>query len=422
MSSEFHDRLIHVALRKGYLDAGKVRQVFQRLRVAKQKGRQARLHQVLLENRLVTREQLVDVRRTMAKEGIHVRLGDFEILSRIGRGAMGTVYCARQRSLGRVVALKVLASHLAVNEDFVQRFLREARMAVRLDHPNIVQVFDLGQRHGMHYIVMEYVAGSSLESVIESGERLSEERAVAIATQVAKALAHAEACGVVHRDIKPGNILLDEEGQVKLADMGLAIAVGEDSVETVGTPYYMSPEQARNDPDLDIRSDIYSLGCALYHALTGLLPYKGETAMETLRMHVESPTPEVSLLRLDISAGFSAMLRKMMAKEREERFEDSAALVAALGELRASAHASQRSRGGSILGRPVVWAIVLGAIALVVLVVLLVMWLSWRRPHARSHRPPELHSNFAVALPAAADAALSASGKFLERRPARGAP
>ena len=248
-----------------------------------------------------------------------IRVNDYEVTSRIGRGGMGVVYLARQRSLDRPVALKVLASHLADDPRYVARLLREARLAARLNHPNVVRVFDMGQWRETHYIVMEYVPGRSLDRLIRSGELLSEADAIALLLQMADLLEAARKLGVVHRDIKPGNLLLDTAGAVKLADFGVACVAGEPAEPDVGTPYYLSPEQARHDPLLDIRADIYSLGCTMFHAMTGRPPYSGPTVLVTVGMHLDAPIPDIRELRPEVSAQFAALLRRMMAKLPQER-------------------------------------------------------------------------------------------------------
>ncbi len=332
MSTRFQDRLIHVALCKGYLDTERVREAFRGLAERRCTGRKLRLDHVLREMGLLTQEQLADVRRTMAREA-PPRLGDLEILSRIGAGAIGTVYRARQRRLDRIVAVKVLAGHLAHDEAFVRRFLREARLAARVSHPNVVQVYDVGRWRGSPHIVMEYVPGASLEQVIVREGRVSETLAASIGLQIGRAVQYASAHGLVHRDIKPANILLKEDGAAKLADLGLAMAPGEEAESRVGTPFYMSPEQARSDLMLDSRSDIYSLGCTLFRAVTGRVPFQGPTVAETLRMHAESPRPDAAALRPELSPDFCSTLRRMMAKQPEERYAGPAEFVAAIERL-----------------------------------------------------------------------------------------
>ena len=381
--AEFQDRLINVAVRKGYLDADNVHAALQWLKEEQSRGRNTPLQSILLQKRLLTREQWVDVRRTMAQEGIAPRLGDYEILSRIGRGSMGTVYRARQRGLDRIVALKVLASHLASNEEFVRRFLREARLAARVNHPNIVQVFDVGRWRTRHYIAMEFVRGRSLERMLAKTGPISEALAVSVALQVAAALEQAEARGIVHRDIKPGNILVTAQGVAKLADLGLALAAGESAEDNVGTPYYMSPEQARNDANLDTRSDIYSLGCALFHAVTGRPPFEGAAALETARMHAELAPPDARAARPDLSEAFSAVLRRMMAKRTEDRYPTAAALATALEPLRAKPARSPIGAGDRSLPRPsrinALWFLAFGIAGIVLLVLLILLVASFMR-------------------------------------------
>gem|GEM_PF-2506186 len=279
-----------------------------------------------------------------------IRVNDYDVISRIGRGGMGVVYLARQRSLDRPVALKVLASHLAAEPRYVARLLREARLAARLSHPNVVRVFDVGQWRETHYIVMEYIQGRSLDRLIRSGELLSESSAVGVLLQMADVLQAARQLGIVHRDIKPGNILLASDGAVKLADFGVACVAGEAAEPDVGTPYYLSPEQARSDPLLDIRADIYSLGCTLFHAMAGRPPYLGATTIATVTMHLDSPVPDIRELRLEVSAEFAALLRRMMAKLPQDR-PGPVELMEELRKMRERAAPSEDSRLTRWVGR-----------------------------------------------------------------------
>lgn len=279
-----------------------------------------------------------------------LQVNDYDVISRIGRGGMGVVYLARQRSLDRRVALKVLASHLAADKRFVTRLLREARLAAKLSHPNVIRVYDVGEWRNTHYIVMEYVEGHSLDRLIRSGELLSEARALGVMRQVADVLIAAQGHGIVHRDIKPGNILLTADGTVKLADLGVARLAGEQAESDVGTPYYLSPEQAHNDPLLDSRADIYSLACTLFHAMTGRPPYLGSTAIATVAMHLDSPVPDIRESRPDVSAEFAALIRRMMVKRAQDRPtpEHVAEEVGQLGTRDSAARAPVMSR---LIGR-----------------------------------------------------------------------
>ena len=223
-----------------------------------------------------------------------VQLGEYIIEEKIGAGGMGQVFRAKQPSLDRMVALKVLPRGVASDRESVERFYREARSAAGLVHPNIVQIYTVGEEKGVPYFAMEYVIGEDLERRIKRGDRFTVEEAVGITASVAMALACAEEAGIVHRDIKPGNIMIDSHGVVKVTDFGLAKAVKLiDSEITqagfiVGTPSYMAPEQAEAR-DVDHRTDIYSLGVVFYELLCGRSPFKAEDPASLIYMHVHVP-------------------------------------------------------------------------------------------------------------------------------------
>jgi serine/threonine-protein kinase len=261
----------------------------------------------------------------------------YEILGRIGAGAMGTVFKARHRKLNRIVALKVLKPALARNERFVDRLRREARIVASLDHPNIVKGYDLGEEGGYHYFVMEYVEGRSLRDLLAEWGAFPPEKVLDLAIQVAQALDHALARGVIHRDIKPGNILIDARGKVKLTDMGLAkgpadVTITRDGA-TVGTPQYISPEQARNPQQADVRSDLYSLGATLYHMATGTPPFRGETMAEVIHQVLHDQPRPPSELDPGVGEGLSLVLRKLLAKDPAARYQLPAELLADLGRI-----------------------------------------------------------------------------------------
>ena len=214
----------------------------------------------------------------LTPEELSHRLPELENFELIGPGGMGTVYRARHRELDRLVAVKVLHAHLQEDPSFAERFVREARTLARLDHPNIVRVYDSGHREGINYLVMEFVEGATLRQTMAGGE-LAPAEALAIVPRICEALQYAHDQGVVHRDIKPENILIDRSGSPKIADFGLALLTGP-STETrltqtaqlMGTPQYMAPEQIEHRGDVDHRADIYSLGVVFYEMLTGELP------------------------------------------------------------------------------------------------------------------------------------------------------
>ncbi|HVY60929.1 MAG TPA: serine/threonine-protein kinase, partial [Planctomycetota bacterium] len=260
-------------------------------------------------------------------------LGGFVVERKLGEGGMGAVYKARQVSLGRPVALKVLSPRHAQDRDFVKRFEREARAAAALNHPHVVQPLEIGAERGYHYYAMEFCEGGSVASRIDAKGRFPEREALEVVKAIAMALGYAAELNMIHRDIKPDNILFTRTGIPKLADLGLAKERGESEQLTMtgmilGTPNYMSPEQALGKKDIDVRSDFYALGITLYEMLTGTVPYKGESALIILNMHVNEPLPDPRELAGGLSDGVVALLRRMTAKRREDRHPDAAALVA----------------------------------------------------------------------------------------------
>ncbi|MBE7464636.1 MAG: protein kinase [Planctomycetes bacterium] len=256
------------------------------------------------------------------------RLGDYELLELIGTGAMGAVYRARQTSLDRLVALKLLKPELARDPAFVARFQREARATARLSHPHIVAGIDVGCDEGMHFFAMEFVEGQTLRQLMERFKKLPEKELARIGAAMADALAHAHRYGIVHRDVKPENILLDSAGVPKLLDLGLSrIERGEDSDLTqtgtaVGTPHYMAPEQARGAKDLDGRCDAYALGCTLYHAATGRTPFEGPTGAVVMSKRLTETMPHPQTVRAELSDGFCSLLEQLTARERDDRPAD----------------------------------------------------------------------------------------------------
>ena len=268
-------------------------------------------------------------------------IGSYVVLDRIGAGGMGRVYKAMHRQMRRTVALKVLPKSRRTDPHAQARFMREVRASARLNHPNIVTAFDVKDEGDLTYLVMEYVKGASLSDLIKTHGKLAPPQAAAIAHQVALALEHACERGVVHRDIKPGNILLTERGTVKVLDMGLARIEHPESDPdrpgtltadgvVIGTVDYLSPEQAMDSHRVDTRADIYSLGCTLYHMLSGRVPFPGENVAEKLMKHQMREAEPVTTLAPDVPDELVTVVVRMMAKRPGDRFQTPAEVTQAL--------------------------------------------------------------------------------------------
>ena len=292
----------------------------------------------------------------MAEQNQRV-LGDrYEIHQRLARGGMAQVYLARDRSLDRPVAVKELVPEFATDPSFVERFRREAQAAANLAHPNIVGVYDWGTQDGTYYIVMEYIDGPSLSQVIRRDGPLHPRRAAEIAGEVASALGFAHSRGVVHRDVKPGNVLLTSNGQSKVTDFGIARALSspEDDLtqagSVMGTATYFSPEQAQGLP-VDPRSDLYSLGVVLYEMVTGRPPFTGETPLAIAYKHVQDQPAPPSTSVPEIPAGLEAIIMKLLQKKPDDRYASAEDLRSDLNRFLAGQDTSaQRAAGAALAG------------------------------------------------------------------------
>lgn len=261
--------------------------------------------------------------------------GRYELLERLGSGGMAEVLRARDGRLDREVAVKVLSAHRADDPTIRRYFRREARAAATLNHPNAVAVYDTGEHGDVQYIVMELVDGPTLQEVIRDESPLPVGRALAVAIGVTEALAAAHAAGLVHRDIKPGNIMFADDGEVKVADFGLARAVAATTrtAEVYGSAPYMSPEQARGQ-HVDARTDLYSLGCVLHEMLTGDPPFTGDTAIQVVSQHLHAEPPSLAEARSDVPSGLDDVVRRALAKDPGHRFADAGSLADALRAVR----------------------------------------------------------------------------------------
>jgi len=255
---------------------------------------------------------------------------DFILKEKLGQGGVGTVYHAYQISLDRPVALKILMEQFAQDKNFIEDFIREARAAARLNHPNIVQSFAVGQDHGVFFCAMELVEGETLKHIITREDKISIEFSLQVMRQMAEALDFAwKNQKLVHRDIKPDNIMLTGGGVAKLADLGLARVATEheeESEEIMGTPQYISPEQLIGSKT-DVRTDIYSLGATWYHAITGVFPFDGDSPQEIARKHLEDTLVPPNEVNPSVPKTISVMISKMMAKHPDDRYADAEELI-----------------------------------------------------------------------------------------------
>ncbi|MCB9507666.1 MAG: protein kinase [Myxococcales bacterium] len=263
--------------------------------------------------------------RLMETGGIR-KVGKYQLVRKIGRGGMSVVFEGRHPDLERPVAVKMLSHGLVHRRNFAERFRNEGKIIASLNHPNIVDVFDMEEAYATFFIVMEKLEGRDLSDVIEQEGPIEAKAVRRILRQVAEALDYAHSKGVVHRDVKPSNVAIDDAGNVKLMDFGLAkvnrleAQLQEDADIVLGTPYYMSPEQARGD-ELDLRTDIYNLGILAFEMLTGQRPYSGRTKSEVQRKHVQAPVPSVRSILPDVPSDLEAFVTKALQKHPIDRFQ-----------------------------------------------------------------------------------------------------
>ena len=306
---------------------------------------QRSLADLLVENSFITSTQARRI-KSQVEDRDGSQIPGYQLICRVGKGAMATVYKARQISLDRIVAIKVLPKRMSESREFVERFYKEGKAAARLSHNNIVQAIDVGYSpKGYHYFVMEYVEGKTLYDMMlpppqGEGHRFSEAEALDIAIQMADALAHSHERSLIHRDVKPKNILLTPGGVAKLTDLGLARASDDretaqlEAGKAYGTPYYISPEQIRGDIDIDFRADIYSLGATLYHVLTGRPPFEADTPAAVMHKHLKATLVPADHLNTALSAGVAEIIEVAMAKKREDRYASTHAMLEDLRAVR----------------------------------------------------------------------------------------
>src|SRR5579859_2085867 len=331
--------------------------------------------------------------------------GRYLLEARIGAGGMSTVYRALDETLQRQVAIKLMNREVATDSDQLERFRREARAVAQLSHPHIVGVIDAGEDDHRPYIVFEYVEGETLKERIRRLGRLPVSEAVAYSIEIARALGAAHARHIVHRDVKPQNVLIDEEGSAKVTDFGIARTMEEDGLtadgRVIGTTDYVSPEQALGRP-VTGQSDLYSLGVVLYEMVTGEVPFKGENQVAVAMKHVREQLPDVQHHRPEVSAALASVIDGATAKRIEDRYADDAELIADLEDVLAIETARAGSATGEVTSvlrtlpagtqRRVPWGIrhrsraAIFAIVVVVAAAAVVIWLATRAHHGAS--PP----------------------------------
>jgi serine/threonine-protein kinase len=311
---------------------------------ARQATNPALLRDLLVERGYLTRTQahrvVNSIKEARGPTAAH-QIPGYVILGKLGAGAMAVVYKARQLSLDRIVAIKVLPKRFTENKEYVERFYKEGKAAGKLNHANIVQAVDVGEAGGYHYFVMEYVEGKTLYDDLAAGKVYGEKEALDVIIQVAEALRHAHSVGLIHRDVKPKNIMINKEGIVKLADMGLARqttdfeAAKMEKGKAYGTPYYISPEQIRGEMDVDGRADIYGLGATFYHLVTGRVPFMADDPAEVMRKHLKEQLVPPDHINTSLSAGISEVIEVMMAKNKKDRYSSVEELLIDLKAVRA---------------------------------------------------------------------------------------
>jgi serine/threonine protein kinase len=330
------DDFLKTILRSGLLDREQLKADLRNVPLEQRQDPQA-LAEHLIKSGKLSRFQ---AHKLLEGTALGLKLGPFQVLAPIGKGGMGTVYLARDSRSGQLLALKVLPPKRAREEERVlARFRREMEMCQRVAHPNLAWTYEVGVCQGVYYIAMEYIPGKSLFRLVSEQGPLPVARAARLFAEVASALDHAHTQGLVHRDMKPSNILVTPNDHAKVLDLGLALVQGEAPTDrrvvggqgyVVGTMDYIAPEQADDAFKADPRADIYGLGCTLYFALTGRPPFTGSTAQEKIQCHRTQEPPAVEQVNPGVPPAFAALVRRMMAKRPEQRFASAAEIREAL--------------------------------------------------------------------------------------------
>jgi eukaryotic-like serine/threonine-protein kinase len=334
-------QICRLAVERSLATADEIRAALERQQQLSTNGHPPFIGDVLVELGVLTRAQVSRLAGDNEDSGSRQaqQIPGYMLQKKVGAGAMAVVYRAKQISLDRIVAIKVLPKRLSKNKEFVERFYKEGKAAAALNHNNIVQAIDVGEAGGFHYFVMEFVEGNTVYDELAEGKTYAEAEAIRIVRQVAEALQHAHDKDIIHRDVKPKNIMLTKGRVAKLADMGLARAVSDaeaamaEAGRAYGTPYYISPEQIRGEISVDIRADIYSLGATFYHMMTGRVPFEAPTPSAVMHKHLKTPLVPPDHINTKLTAGCAAMIEKMMAKDRDERYHTCGEVIEDLDRL-----------------------------------------------------------------------------------------
>lgn len=319
------------------------------------------------------------------------KLGGCTIESKIGQGGMGTVYKAHHETLNIAVAIKIFHAQ-PDSPGSKERFLREAQLMAQLRHPNIVSVMNAGIEDDIHFIVMEYIEGGNLLSLINRKKTIPLQDAIRITIDILQALDFAKSNSIVHRDIKPENILIDSSGHAKLADLGLARAVSSEHLTQsnmmLGSPHYIAPEQANNSSNVDYRSDIYSLGCTLFHMLSGKEPFPGSSLIEIVMNHTQKPVPYLVDYDKQLPSGIADIVFKMMQKEPEKRFTDPTSIIEALSLFQPSGRKPYPSTPPhSASGKKSQSQVLYAGIAAVIVILLIMTSLTFLKKESTQKKP-----------------------------------
>lgn len=331
------------AVKDDYVTEGQIRKALKEQKRLKLSGHKKALDEVLIELGHLTSDQAAEIRDRLDEEIIP----GYRLHEEIGRGGMGVVYRATQVSMEREVAVKVLSKRLSKDQNFCKKFLQEARNAAKLNHENIMGGIDCGEASGLHYFVMELVNGESLQDILDRDGPLDVERAFAVLEQVARGLKHAHSHSIVHRDIKPDNIMVTKDNVAKICDFGLAKPArkegqGVKGATCEGTPYYCAPEQALGRTDIDAKADIYALGATLYHLLTGETPFDGENARKILWHQVNTTFPDIRQACPSVQPDQAHVLHDMVIKDRKHRMSSATELLERLQDMKAKPGAPSR--------------------------------------------------------------------------------